>query len=172
MTRDHLLGWHHHAQLIADSMPAPIRPSPVRLVPVTERVGVADVDPAPRSFFGFDLAAMPEPDQRLGEMAQHAQELLQGLCGVSGDALIGFKQEKPAAAPTAALGEWIDCGPDMPDIPEGQYQLRAKRISGFGEPWTPGEGDGFSGRWSLRRNVHAPQQIAAHQYRLLPKEPA
>jgi hypothetical protein len=46
MTRDHLLGWTHAAQLIADSMPAPVRPCPVRLVPVTERVGVADVDPA------------------------------------------------------------------------------------------------------------------------------
>lgn len=46
MTRDHLLGWHHAAQLIADCMPAPVRPSPVRLVPVAERIGVADVDPA------------------------------------------------------------------------------------------------------------------------------
>jgi hypothetical protein len=45
MTRDHLLGWTHAAQLIADSMPAPVKPCPVRLVPVTERVGVADVDP-------------------------------------------------------------------------------------------------------------------------------
>lgn len=47
MTRDHLLGWHHAAQLIADSMPAPVKPCPVRLVPVTERVGVSDVDPEP-----------------------------------------------------------------------------------------------------------------------------
>jgi hypothetical protein len=46
-TRDHILGWHHAAQLIADSMPAPVKPCPPRLVPVTERIGAADVDPEP-----------------------------------------------------------------------------------------------------------------------------
>jgi hypothetical protein len=44
-TRDHILGWLHAAQLIADSMPAPVKPCPPRLVPVTERIGAADVDP-------------------------------------------------------------------------------------------------------------------------------
>lgn len=45
--RDHLLGWANAAQFIADSMPVPVKPCPVRLVPVAERVGVADVDPEP-----------------------------------------------------------------------------------------------------------------------------
>lgn len=170
MTHDCRLGLHHAAQLIANRIPASFNPNAPRLVrvPLPENARALDVDPAPKQFFGFDLAAMPEPDRKMGEMAKHAHEMLQELCGVNGAALVGFKQEALAAA----LGEWIDCGPDMPDVPEGQYQLRAKRISGFETPWTPGENDGFSGRWSLRRNVHSPDQFAAHQYRLLPKEPA
>jgi hypothetical protein len=46
MTRDHLLGWTHAARFIADAMPVPVNPRPARLVPVTERVGVVDIDPA------------------------------------------------------------------------------------------------------------------------------
>jgi hypothetical protein len=61
--RDHILGWHHAAQLIADSMPAPVKPCPVRLVPVTERVGVSDVDPAKAP----DAAPAAAPAAALGD---------------------------------------------------------------------------------------------------------
>lgn len=48
MTRDHLLGWHHRAQLIADSMPASFNPNAPRLVrvPLPESARASDVDPA------------------------------------------------------------------------------------------------------------------------------
>lgn len=112
-TRDHLLGWHHHAQLIADSMPAPVRPCPVRLVPVTELVGIADVDPVKAASL----------KTRAKEAEQAAFEAWAARVRPSGDvesvqqqwedssdyADFLEAQETTAAAPAAALGDgWIE----------------------------------------------------------------
>jgi hypothetical protein len=62
MTRDHLLGWTHAAQFIADNMPDPVRSCPVRLVraplsgAVAELARWMDTDPAKRA-----QQAVPEP---------------------------------------------------------------------------------------------------------------
>lgn len=112
MTRDHLLGWHHHAQLIADSMPAPVKPCPVRLVPVAERVGIADVDPVKAAIL----------KTRAKEAEQAAFEAWAARVRPSGDvesvqqqwedssdyADFLEAQEKPAAAPAAAPAALVD----------------------------------------------------------------
>jgi hypothetical protein len=77
--------------------------------------------------------------------------------------------ETPLPVLPNALGEWIDCGPDMPDIPEGRYQLRHRTT---GQISNPGEHNGRTGEWSLRKNVVSHAQMAAWSYRLLPQEAA
>lgn len=132
MTRDHLLGWTHAAQFIADSMPASVRPCPVRLVPVTECVGVADVDPAPKASKPAALKCYCDTCQDTGRCMRMvcyggAPQEEDGDCPDC-DARSNPNREDyeaPAAAPAAVLGDgWIDCAPDMPDLMEGRYELR------------------------------------------------
>lgn len=139
MTRDHLLGWHHAAQLIADSMPAPVKPCPVRLVPVTERVGAADVDPVKADSL----------KRRAKEVEQAAFEIWLARVRPDGDVESVQQQwedssdyadlmedmEEPGQTPAAALGDgWIDCSADMPDLAGGTYAWRRKDSGKTGHP--------------------------------------
>jgi hypothetical protein len=62
-----------------------------------------------------------------------------------------------AAKPDEA---WTQCGPDMPDLPGGTYQLMRHKYPHA--PWTPGA------EYDLCRNVSGEARLAAHMYRKLP----
>ncbi|SHN40616.1 hypothetical protein [Rhizobacter sp. OV335] len=77
-------------------------------------------------------------------------------------------EPEPVKAEAAALGDgWIQCSADMPDVPEGCYELRMGSLAR--KAWTPKSAEK---RWSLRRNITQKEAIAAHQYRLIPTEAA
>lgn len=150
-SRDHLLGWTHAAQFIADSMPAPVRPCPVRLVPVTERVGVADVDPAKK----------PAAPKYRCDTCEDSGKCF-GPIAVNGgyvEGEIDCPDCDGEAAPAAALGDWIDCSEYMPDLKVGEYEMR--RVAGS-YCWTPNFG-------SLLQTVGQKYRNPSYQYRLLPK---
>jgi hypothetical protein len=67
-----------------------------------------------------------------------------------------------AAAPAAALDDgWIDCSPDMPDLPAGTYEQRWK-----------GDSKGLLvSHFSAHRNF-LPTAWSNYQYRLIPTEAA
>jgi hypothetical protein len=129
-TRDHILGWHHAAQLIADSMPAPVKRRPVRLVPVFEfdRTGIPDVDPvkaaslkrrakeAEQAAFEVWLARV-RPSGDVESVQQHWEDS-------SDYADLMEDLEEPGQAPAAALGDaWIDWSPGM-TIPTTRASIR------------------------------------------------
>jgi hypothetical protein len=134
MTRDHLLGWHNAAQLIADSMPAPVKPCPVRLVPVFEfdRTGIPDVDPVKAASL----------KNRAKEVEQAAFEIWLARVRPGGDVESVQQQwedssdyadlmedlEEPGQAPAAALGDgWIAWyGGECPVEPGTAIEVRLR----------------------------------------------
>ncbi len=131
-TLDHILGWHHAAQLIADSMPVPVKPCPVRLVPVTERVGVADIDPVKATSL----------KRRAKEVEQAAFQVWLARVRPIGDVESVQQQwedssdyvdlvedlEEPGQAPIAALGDgWINWyGGECPVAPGTVIEVRLR----------------------------------------------
>jgi len=173
MTRDHLLGWHHHAQLIADSMPAPLKPCPVRLVPVTECVGVADVDPVKAAGL----------KKRTKEAEQAAFEVWLARVRPSGDVESVQQQwedssdyddfleaqEKPAAAPAAALGDgWVKWSGGEP--PAGHDRATVRFSDGVTHP---GPFRWVEACWRHTDGVFSGgEKMFIVAYRLLPQEAA
>lgn len=170
MTRDHLLGWAPAAQLIADRMPAPVRPSPVRLVPVTERVGVADVDPlkaaglkkrakeAEQAAFEVWLARV-RPDGNVESVQQQWEDS-------SDYADFLEAQEKPVAAPAAALGDgWIEWGGGECPVPEFTHiEIKFRCESKATDSRKP-----QNLRWSHATHTAYSAKFDIVAYRLLPK---
>jgi hypothetical protein len=151
-TRDHILGWHHAAQLIADSMPVPVKPSAARLVPVTGRIGVPDIDPTKPS-----NPAKPkhycdtcQDTGRMVGLVDGGREEEMDCCDCDGE------------GPPAALGDgWIDCSADMPDLKVGAYEMRNVSTE---YRWTPNS--------SLLTTVEREFRDERYQFRLIPTEAA
>jgi hypothetical protein len=138
----------------------------VRLVPVTERVGVADIDPVKAASL----------KKRAKEVEQAAFEIWLARVRPGGDVESVQQQwedssdyadlmedlEEPGQAPAAALGDgWIDCSPDMPDLPAGTYEQR----------WKRGSKGLLVRHFSAHRNF-LPTAWSNYQYRPIPTEAA
>jgi hypothetical protein len=167
-TRDHILGWHHAAQLIADNMPVTVKPCPMRLVPVFEfdRTGIPDVDPVKAASL----------KKRAKEVEQAAFEIWLARVRPSGDVESVQQQwedssdyadlmedlEEPGQAPAAALGDgWIDIGTETPDLQAGCYEWRNKTAL-----------VAYKAQRLSIRDLFNEADHGTYQYRLIPTEAA